>query len=123
MDIPSITIARRATIHDGKVTVERCLSDGIEVLESDMPAVVTFTSEGGELRNVSLAALMKVKKKEIPKWSASDLGFDKVDVMDLSDLYEPDLGVTDCDLMTGESLEEKGRNLAKKLLEEGVTLK
>ena len=66
---------------------------------------------------------LKVKKKEIPKWSASDLGFDKVDVMDLSDLYEPDLGVTDCDLMTGESLEEKGRNLAKKLLEEGVTLK
>ena len=123
LDIPSITIARKAVIHDGKATVERCLSDGIEILESDMPALVTFTSEGGELRNASLPALMKVKKKEIPKWSASDVGFEKAEVMTLVDLYEPDLGVTDCDFITGESLEEKGRNLAKKLFDEGVLLK
>jgi electron transfer flavoprotein beta subunit len=119
LDIPSITIARNATIQDGKVTVERVVSDGIEVLESDMPAVVTFTSEGGELRNVSLAALMKVKKREIPKWSASDVGFEKSDIMDMKDLYEPDLGITDCDLMPGDSPEEQGRNLAKRLFEEG----
>ncbi len=123
LDIPSITIARNATIQEGKVTVERCVSDGIEVLESDMPAVVTFTSEGGELRNVSLAALMKVKKKEIPKWSASDVGFEKSDIMEMRDLYEPDLGITDCELMPGESPEEQGKNLVKKLLEEGLSLK
>jgi len=81
---------------------------------------VTFSSEAGELRNVSLSALMKVKKQEIPKWSASDVGFEKWDVMVMRDLYEPDLGEVDCYRVPGDSLEEKGRNLAKRLMEEGI---
>ncbi len=120
LDIPSITIAGKTEIMDGKLLVERFVSDGIEVLESDMPALVTFTSEAGELRNVSLSALMKVRKQEIPRWSASDLGFSRSAMMEIGDLYEPDLGLVDCYLVQGESAEEKGRRLARKLLEEGI---
>jgi electron transfer flavoprotein beta subunit len=120
LDIPSITIARRAEIRSGKVVVERCVSDGIEVLESDLPAVVAFSSEAGELRNVTLPALLKAKRLEIPKWHASDVGFDRRSVVELRDLYEPDLGNIDHYLVPGESPEEKGRNLARRLAEEGV---
>lgn len=120
LDIPSVTLARKVEIRDGKAIVERCVSDGVETLETDMPALVSFTSEGGLLRNVPLSALMKVKKQEIPKWSASDMGFEKEQVMSIKDLYEPDLGVTDCELMPGETLEEKGRNLARRLMELGI---
>ena len=88
-----------------------------------MPAVVTINSEGGAFRKLYHASMMKVKKKEIPKWSASDVGFEKSDIMEMKDLYEPDLGITDCDLMPGESPEEQGKNLAKRLLEEGLSLK
>jgi electron transfer flavoprotein beta subunit len=120
LDIPSITIVRKAEIRDGKLIVERFVSDGIEVLESSMPALVTFTSEAGELRNVSLSALMKAKKQEIPKWSASDVGFNKSSIMGIGDLYEPDLGLVDCYLVPGDSIREKGRQLAKKLIKEGL---
>jgi len=120
LDIPSVTIAASAETCEGKVVVARCVSDGVEILESDMPALVTFSSEAGELRNVSLSALMKVKKQVIPKWSASDVGFKKWDVMKMRDLYEPDLGEVNCELMPGESYEEKGRNLARKFMEEGL---
>jgi electron transfer flavoprotein beta subunit len=118
LEIPSITIGRKAEIGDGKVLVERCVSDGIETVESDLPALVTFSSEVGEIRNVSLKALMKVKKRQIPKWSASDVDFEKKETMAMRDLYEPDLGEVDCFMVPGESPEEMGRNLAKKLLEE-----
>ena len=61
---------------------------------------------------------MKVKKRQIPKWSASDVDFEKVETVTMRDLYEPDLGEVDCFMVTGESPEEMGRKLAKKLLEE-----
>jgi electron transfer flavoprotein beta subunit len=120
LNIPSITIARRVELLDEKVVVERCVTDGIEFLESELPALVTFTNEGGELRNVSLSALMKVRKQEIPKWSATDVGFEKEDMMVMKELYEPDLAVTECSMISGESFEEKGRNLAKRFVEEGI---
>ena len=120
LDMPSVTIARRVDIREGKALVERCVSDGIESLESELPALVTFTSEGGELRNISLPALMKVKKQEIPKWSASDLGFERTGIMEMRDLFEPDLGSIECSMVPGESPEERGRNLARRLMEEGV---
>lgn len=123
LDIPSITIAHKVELHDGRVVVERFVSDGIEVLESDMPVLVTFSSEAGELRNMSLAALMKVKKQEITKWSASDMGFSRSTIMEIDDLYEPDLGLIDCYIVQGESLEDKGIQLARKLVDEGFILK
>jgi electron transfer flavoprotein beta subunit len=119
LEIPTVAICRKAELQDGKVVVERCVSDGIETVESDLPALVTFSSEVGELRNVSLSALMKAKKSQIPKWSALDVGFERVETMTLRDLYEPDLGEADCFIVPGESPEEMGRNLAKKLVEEG----
>jgi electron transfer flavoprotein alpha/beta subunit len=123
LDIPSITIARNVEIQDGKVIVERCVSDGIEILESNMPALVTFSAEVGELRNVSLQSLMKVKRHEIPKWSASDIGFVKSTVMEMRDFYEPDLGQVECYLVPGDSGADKGRDLAKKLLDGGIILR
>ena len=120
LQLPSVTVAFKAEIGEGKVIVERCVSDGIEIVESDMPALITFSSEVGESRYVSLQALMKAKKQDIIKWSASDLEFSKSRVMEMKDLYEPDLGLIDCSLVSGDTLEERGRNLAKKLVFEGI---
>jgi electron transfer flavoprotein beta subunit len=120
LNLPSITIAFKAEIDHGKVIAERCVSDGIEVLESEMPALITFSSEVGESRYVSLQALMKAKKQKIIAWSASDLDVRKRRVMEMRDLYEPDLGLIECTLVPGDTPEERGRNLAKKLVSEGL---
>jgi electron transfer flavoprotein beta subunit len=120
LDLPSITIVQKAEVADGQLTVERCVADGVEVLESDMPALLTFTSEAGEIRFASLPALMKAKKKTITKWSATDIGFETSDVMLMKEFYEPDLGEVDCSLIQGESDEEKGHELAKRLITEGI---
>ena len=123
LDLPSITTVRKAEVNGGKVIVERCVSDGIEILESDMPALVTFSSEVGESRHVSLQGLMQAKKRDIRKWSPADLGFRKLRVMEMKDLYDPDLGLVVCYVIPGDTEEERGRNLARKLFEEGIILR
>lgn len=120
LDIPAITIARKADIHDSEIIVERCVSDGIESIKANMPALVSFSSEVGDTRYVSIPELMKAKKRNYTKWSASDVDLKKSQVMDLIDIYEPDLGNFDCHFISGENDEDKGRNLARTLLKENL---
>lgn len=120
LDLPCVTVAQKAELRDGKAIVERCVSDGIEIVESELPALVTFSNEAGELRNVSLPALMNAKRREIEKWSASDVGFEQLEVMELRDLSLPVLEIVDRYLIEGGDSKEKGRNLARRLAAEHI---
>jgi electron transfer flavoprotein beta subunit len=120
LDIPAVTTARKVEINGERALVERCVSDGIEVIETALPALISFSSEAGELRGVTVPALIKAKKREIRKWTRSDVEFERSTVVELKDLYEPDLGNIDHYLVPGDSLREKGRNLAKRLMEDGL---
>ena len=122
LDIPAVTIAQKTEIQSNKLVVERCVSDGIEVIETDMPALVTFSNEAGELRSTSLKALMSVRKKEFIKWTSEDMAFTKTDFMNPMDLFEPELNEIDCFYVGGEKEVEKGRKLAIKLLDEVINL-
>jgi electron transfer flavoprotein beta subunit len=120
LDLPCVTVAQKAELRDRGLLVERCVSDGIEIVESELPALVTFSNEAGELRNVSVAALMGAKRKEIVKWSAADLGFERATVMQLEDLSLPVLEIVDRYMVGGQDGQEKGRNLARKLAADGI---
>jgi electron transfer flavoprotein beta subunit len=120
LNLPSVSLVREATPTEGQVTAVRCVSDGIEVVEADLPALLTFTSEVGEIRFTSLKDMMKAKKKKIVKWSAADIGFATQERMSLEDLFVPDMPVVDCQIIEGESDEDKGRRLASTLSEKGL---
>ncbi|MEW6413598.1 MAG: electron transfer flavoprotein subunit beta/FixA family protein [Candidatus Zixiibacteriota bacterium] len=64
------------SVGDGKATVYRTTEDGYDVVELTLPAVVSVVKEINEPRLPSLKGKMAAKKKEITKWSASDLGLD-----------------------------------------------
>jgi electron transfer flavoprotein beta subunit len=120
LDLACITVARAVDVQNGRAVVERCVSDGVEILEAELPALVTFSNESGELRNITLPALIKAKRQEVLRLSASDVGFEKVDLAELRDLFIPELGVLHQYMVPGENLQEKGRNLARKLMEDGI---
>jgi electron transfer flavoprotein beta subunit len=120
LDLPCITLARCVEVSRRSMTVERCASDSVEVIESPLPALVTFTSEAGELRGITLPSLIKAKKREITRWSASDVGFEPAEALQLKDLFIPEVEVVDGYLVQGESPGEKGRNLARRLLDNNV---
>lgn len=67
LDWPQATQASAITVNaDGKtVTVSRETDDGVEVVELDMPAVITADLRLNEPRYASLPAVMKAKKKPV----------------------------------------------------------
>lgn len=117
LGIPSITMARKVEV-DGKVRVERLVSDGYEVVECPMPALVTVSNQVGELRSATVKALMEAQKKAVTVWNTQDLDIElsQVKRTSLLKLFIPVREVK-CQLIEGESLEETGENLALKLRE------
>ena len=116
--IPAVTTARKVEVDGGKITVERVVSDGYEVIESPLPTLVTVSHELGELRSVPLQQLMAAQKKPITVWRCKDLGFTSLPTgrTKMLKLYIPRKEAR-CEVIGGETEEEKGANLALKLRE------
>ena len=119
LKIPCITAACKVELADGKLRVELVVSDGLEVVESPMPAVVTASSEIGELRYPKLKDLQAAQKMPVTTRNAQALGIDVTQLqrLNLVSLSEPTRRKTECQLIGGETPEEAGSNLALKLRE------
>ncbi|MEE8194703.1 MAG: electron transfer flavoprotein subunit beta/FixA family protein [Dehalococcoidales bacterium] len=122
LDLPSVTVARKIDISDGKIVVERVTSNGYEVIEASLPAVVTVSSELGKPRYPTIRGIMAAKKKEPLVWQSADIGLRASQVgaagrrSRLVRLFQP-LSQVECQLIDGETPEEAGVNLAQKLRE------
>jgi electron transfer flavoprotein beta subunit len=118
LDIPSITTVRKVELDDGKLMVEQVLSDGYEVIEMSLPALITVSNELGELRSVALREIMAAQKKPLTTWSAENLGVDPLPMRRtrLLKLFIPQKE-SRCEMVPGETAEELGANLASKLRE------
>jgi electron transfer flavoprotein beta subunit len=58
------------------ITVERRLERGVEVVEADLPALLTVNKEANEIRYATLPALIDSIKFDVPVWSAADFELD-----------------------------------------------
>jgi len=119
LGIPSITVARKIEASNGKVRVERIVSDGYEVIEAPMPALVTASSEIGELRSATVTAIIEARKKTVTAWSTNELGIDLCQLkrVNLLKLFLPPRPQSNCQIIEGESPEEAAAILAMKLRE------
>ena len=64
-DRPQATFASKVEIADGKATVTREVDAGLEVIEVDLPAVITTDLRLNEPRFIKLPDIMKAKSKPI----------------------------------------------------------
>ena len=122
LGLPSITVAKKVDIIDNKARVERVTGDGFEVIEVDLPALITVSNELGEARYPTIKRIMAAKRKEPVVWKPVDIGIESSQVgaagsrLKLHKLFQPVReGV--CEIIEGESLEEAAVNLAFKLRE------
>jgi electron transfer flavoprotein beta subunit len=118
LEIPSVTIARKVEVDNDKVRVERVLSDGYQVVEAPLPALVTVSHELGQLRSVALRDLMAAQDKPVQVWGSQDIGIAALPMKRTSmiDLYTPQRE-SKCDIVNGENEEEAAANLALRLRE------
>ncbi|MBI3743246.1 MAG: hypothetical protein HY261_03045 [Chloroflexi bacterium] len=120
LGIPSITIGKSIEIKDSKVIVERVRTDGSEVVEAPLPALVTVSNELGEPRYPTLRGIMAAGRKKPTVWTAADIGADaaksgaKGRVVNLTRLYIPKVEKV-CEFIDGENAADKGKKLALKL--------
>ena len=73
-DRPQATFASRIDLDESTATVEREIDQGTEVLEIDLPAVVTVDLRLNEPRFIKLPELLKARKMPIETCSLADLG-------------------------------------------------
>ncbi len=75
LDIPQVCWVRKIVeIKNQTIVVERVLEDGYEVVETQLPVLLTVVKEINEPRLPSLRGKLNAKKKEIPLWDAQELG-------------------------------------------------
>ncbi|MGI0081228.1 MAG: electron transfer flavoprotein subunit beta/FixA family protein [Nitrososphaerales archaeon] len=80
LGIPQITFASRITLSQNKITAERSMDEGIEVVECDLPVLVTVSREINQPRFPTLIQIMSAGKKELLEWNAQALGIESSSV-------------------------------------------
>ncbi len=74
LDIPQFTYVRKIEeISEGKIRIQRMTEEGHQVLEGELPCLLTVVKEINEPRLPSLKGKMKAKKAEITVWTAEEI--------------------------------------------------
>lgn len=76
LGIPQVTYAIDVEVDGMTAKIKRLLSDRFEVVETKLPALITVVKQMNEPRHASLKNVMKARKKEIPQWTAEEIGAD-----------------------------------------------
>ncbi len=85
---PQATFASKLELNGAVATITREVDAGLEVLEVDLPAVVTSDLRLNEPRYVKLPDIMKAKKKPIETLALDSLGVDVTPALRVT-RYEP----------------------------------
>lgn len=118
LGLPHVSIVNRLEVQERKLRAHRELEGGLEeVVEVDLPALLTIQTGINEPRYVSIMGIRKVAKKEIKVWGLSDLGLKEEEVglkgsdIELKRLFLPPVGEG------AQMLEGKPEEIAAKVFE------
>lgn len=124
LDLPQVTYARHLELEDGKLRAERDLEDVNEVVEVELPSVVSVVREINEPRIPSLMNIMKAKRKPTVEWDVVALGLSLDEVKEASSIevlkVEAPLVERKHILIEAETVEEAAQKLAEAILAEGI---
>ena len=76
LDCTLVTYAKSVQVSGNRFTAETQMDDGVDVIEGQMPAVVTVVKEAATPRFASLSGWMAAKRTAVPRWGANDVGAD-----------------------------------------------
>lgn len=88
-DRPQATFASQIETADGSLRVTREVDAGLEVIDIDLPAVVSTDLRLNEPRYVKLPDIMKAKKKPIETIAIGELGVDTAALFEVTNYAEP----------------------------------
>lgn len=80
LDLPQITYVRELGVADGKIRAVRNMEESFEVMEADLPALVTVAAEINTPRLASLKQILQAARKPVQTWTPADLGLTEGEV-------------------------------------------
>jgi electron transfer flavoprotein beta subunit len=113
LDWPQATFASKLELVDGTAQVTREVDAGIEVINVNMPAVISADLRLNEPRYASLPNVMKAKRKPLDKIELADLGLDTANRLTTLEVMEPPARAVGIIVETVGELVDKLRNEAK----------
>jgi len=125
LGIPCITLAKKIAVVGNKVKVDRLWADGIEIVEAEMPSLITVSSEMGEPRYSTISGVMAAAKKDPIIWGAGDIGVSDSEVgavgrkTRVKKIFKP-IKEMECEIIEGETEQEAAEALAYRLQEENL---
>jgi electron transfer flavoprotein beta subunit len=122
LKIPVVNLAQKVELQNGSVVVEKLTHNGYEVVRASMPALVTVSSEVGDLRLPTIKSIQDVRKKPLQIWRLADIGINSslLATKTVRALFRPPSIKRKCIFVEGNSFQEKGENLALTLLKDKV---
>jgi electron transfer flavoprotein alpha/beta subunit len=124
LGLPQVTYVKQIDLEDGKLRAVRDLEDVDEVVEVELPAVVSVVREINEARIPSLMNIMRAKKKPTEEWDASALGLSAEELRAGSSIevvkMEAPLVERKRIVIEAETVEEAAAKLADAIIGEGV---
>ena len=75
LGLSQITYVRKLEVEGKKLRAVRNMEESFEVVEVEMPALVTVATEINQPRLALLKDILKAGKKPLQEWKAADLGF------------------------------------------------
>ena len=76
LSIPQISYVSKMTLNGNKLRADKSLDEGIEVVECELPALVSVSREINQPRLPTLIQIMGAGKKELIEWNSQALGID-----------------------------------------------
>lgn len=77
LNVPFLAFIKKIeTIENGKMTAERMMEEGYDIVETKLPAVISVVKEINEPRLPSLKGKMKAKSVKVTSWTAQDINAD-----------------------------------------------
>jgi electron transfer flavoprotein beta subunit len=123
LDLPQVGAVREIEVLDGSVRATRDLEDALEIVEVDLPAVVSVTSELNTPRLPPLSAILKAGRKPLHVWGPDDVGVSADEVGAAASVVEVLSNLAPVQDRKGiifEGAEEGVLELIKVLQQEGV---
>jgi electron transfer flavoprotein beta subunit len=122
LGVPAVTLVKKIDVREDHAVLERVTDSGYEIMKTPLPVVIVTSNEVGEMRYPTMIQRREAKNKPVVSWGASDLGMEGAlrNRLVLKRLFVPEMRKGKCVLVEGETSAEAGKNLARRLADDGV---
>ena len=124
LGLPQVTYAKELELIDAKLRAVRDLEDVDEIVEVELPVVVSVVREINEPRIPSLMNIMRARGKPTVEWDSAALGLsiEKIRAWSSIKIIEVKAPIVERKniVIEGESVEEVANRLAEAIITEGV---